>query len=48
MLRSSYGKSKGKHLKNLQNQTRLKLTLLIKTVDKGETLPKTSQDNGHA
>ena len=40
MLRSSYGKSKGKHLQNLQNQTRLKLTLLIKTVDKGETLPK--------
>ena len=40
MFRSSYGKSKGKHLQNLQNQTRLKLTLLIKTVDEGETLPK--------
>lgn len=40
---SSYGKSKGK---NLQNQTRLKLTLLLKPVDKGKTLPKTIQDNG--
>ena len=30
---SSYGKSKGK---NLQNQIRLKLTLLLKPVDKGK------------
>lgn len=42
---SSYGKSKGK---NLQNQARLKLTLLLKPVDKWKTLPKTIQDNGRA